>query len=115
MSLPASDDAAFIGRVRNYLATRMPEAPDLELRAVNRIAVGWSHETWLFDATWQEAGRVRTRGMCIRRDPGNTLLRHCRTCTRSSAYSSALSRLPCRHRRRTGSSPIPGFSARRSS
>ena len=44
---------------------------------MNRIAVGWSHETWLFDAVWTsaDAGSPRRQGLCLRRDPGNALLR----------------------------------------
>ncbi len=61
-------------RIRAYLAARLP-APDLVLRNVQRIAVGWSHETWLFDGRWTgEAGAV-DQGFCLRRDPGNALLR----------------------------------------
>ena len=43
---------------------------------MHRIAVGWSHETWLFDLTWREGGTPHRRGLCLRRDPGNALLRH---------------------------------------
>ncbi len=57
-------------RIRAYLAERL-DAPDLALGAVERIAVGWSHETWLFDATWSGIAQ----GFCLRRDPGNALLR----------------------------------------
>jgi aminoglycoside phosphotransferase (APT) family kinase protein len=42
---------------------------------VERIAVGWSHETFLFDASWTEGGDTHTQGFCLRRDPGNALLR----------------------------------------
>jgi aminoglycoside phosphotransferase (APT) family kinase protein len=56
--------------IRDYFAERL-DAPDLALRDVQRIAVGWSHETWLFDAEWAR-GR---QGFCLRRDPGNALLR----------------------------------------
>jgi aminoglycoside phosphotransferase (APT) family kinase protein len=71
-----NEESAFIDRVRGYLAGRMPRAADLFLSAVQRIAVGWSHETWLFDASWIEDGTARSQGMCLRRDPGNALLRH---------------------------------------
>jgi len=62
-------------RIRDYLATRLPQARDLVLDNLQRIAVGWSHETWLFDARWREDGGIRTLGLCLRRDPGNALLR----------------------------------------
>jgi aminoglycoside phosphotransferase (APT) family kinase protein len=65
-----------VPRIREYLASRMPDARDLAIDDVQRIAVGWSHETWLFDLTWRESGEARRRGLCLRRDPGNALLRH---------------------------------------
>jgi aminoglycoside phosphotransferase (APT) family kinase protein len=74
MSVETADD--LLPRIRDYLAGRMPEARDLALEGVQRIAVGWSHETWLFDLTWRQAGESRRRALCLRRDPGNALLRH---------------------------------------
>lgn len=62
--------------IRDYLVERMPGASAMVLENVQRIAVGWSHETWLFDACWREGGETRTAGFCLRRDPGNALLRH---------------------------------------
>jgi aminoglycoside phosphotransferase (APT) family kinase protein len=62
-------------RIRDYLAARLPGADDLKLVGVQRIAVGWSHETWLFDAVWTDADGSHTQGFCLRRDPGNALLR----------------------------------------
>ena len=70
----ATEDIAT--RIRAYLATRLPAARDLELTHLERIAVGWSHETFLFDARWREDGQPRQQGFCLRRDPGNALLRH---------------------------------------
>jgi aminoglycoside phosphotransferase (APT) family kinase protein len=63
-------------RIREYIAARTPGANDLRLVDVQQIAVGWSHETWLFDAHWLERGAPRSQGFCLRRDPGNALLRH---------------------------------------
>ena len=69
-----------IPRIRDYVAGKLandtPAARNLQLANVQRIAVGWSHETWLFDATWQEGGAAKSLGLCLRRDPGNALLRH---------------------------------------
>ena len=62
-------------RIHAYLADRLVGARDLRLENVERIAVGWSHETWLFDAAWTEGGGERSQGFCLRRDPGNALLR----------------------------------------
>jgi aminoglycoside phosphotransferase (APT) family kinase protein len=63
-------------RILDYLASRHPGGSGFALENVQRIAVGWSHETWLLDLAWQQDGRARKRGLCLRRDPGNTLLRH---------------------------------------
>src|SRR5439155_21630199 len=62
-------DAGMEDRIRDHLAARM-EAGDLRLGNVERIAVGWSHETWLFDASWTDEMGPRTQGFCLRRDPG---------------------------------------------
>ncbi|MGY9073670.1 MAG: phosphotransferase family protein [Acidimicrobiales bacterium] len=61
-------------QIRDYLAEKFA-ASDLSLSGVERIAVGWSHETWLFDATWTQGDEPHTQGLCLRRDPGNALLR----------------------------------------
>ena len=76
MSATKKDEGALIARIHDYLASKMPHATHLKLAAVERIAVGWSHETWLFDAFWQEGSTEKKQGMCLRRDPGNALLRH---------------------------------------
>jgi aminoglycoside phosphotransferase (APT) family kinase protein len=60
--------------IRSYLADQC-SADDLELSDVQQIAVGWSHETWLFDASWNDVDGRHARGFCLRRDPGNALLR----------------------------------------
>ena len=62
MSDLEADIAAYLGGQYGSTVT---------LHGVQRIAVGWSHETWLFDAEW-DGQRL---GMCLRRDPGNALLR----------------------------------------
>ncbi len=58
-----------------YLAARLGTAGPVRIEGMDRIAVGWSHETWLFDAVWTDGGETQRRGMCLRRDPGNALLR----------------------------------------
>ncbi len=63
-------------RILDYLRSRLPQATDLALHNVQRIAVGWSHETWLFDLHYREGREPKTLGLCLRRDPGNALLRH---------------------------------------
>ena len=69
-----SADASTDELIRGYLADRFGAA-DLTLQDVQRIAVGWSHETWLFDASWSTGEGRTTQGFCLRRDPGNALLR----------------------------------------
>lgn len=63
-------------RIRTYLTDQLPGARDIKLTNMERITVGWSHDTWLFDAHWTESGEPRAQGFCLRRDPGNALLRH---------------------------------------
>ncbi|MEQ8233520.1 MAG: phosphotransferase family protein [Gammaproteobacteria bacterium] len=62
-------------RIAEYLATRLDAPHGVTLENLTRIAVGWSHETWLFDACWRDGGYARRLGLCLRRDPGNALLR----------------------------------------
>lgn len=64
------------GRIESYLAGKIPEANGVHLIGVERPNVGWSHETWLFDGHWTEGSREVSRPLCLRLDPGNTLLRH---------------------------------------
>ncbi|WP_416899456.1 MAG: phosphotransferase family protein [Minwuia sp.] len=71
--IPAEDVPVAIAA---YLTEKTPGASGMALAGMQQIAVGWSHETWLFDATWQEGGETRSAGFCLRRDPGNALLRH---------------------------------------
>jgi aminoglycoside phosphotransferase (APT) family kinase protein len=61
--------------IHGYLLDRLSGSSDLTISNWTQMAVGWSHETWLFDATWCEGSETRSRGFCLRRDPGNALLR----------------------------------------
>ena len=63
-------------RIEAYLSTKLDGAQGLRIVNIERPTVGWSHEIWLFDAEWTEAGRAVSRPFCVRIDPGNTLLRH---------------------------------------
>jgi aminoglycoside phosphotransferase (APT) family kinase protein len=62
-------------RIRADLQRRLPGAADLTLENFVQTAVGWSHETYVFDARWRENGRKVSRGFCLRKDPGVGLLR----------------------------------------
>jgi aminoglycoside phosphotransferase (APT) family kinase protein len=68
------DERSMEDRIRASLADYL-HADDVRLSSVERITVGWSHETWLFDASWTDNHETRTQGFCLRRDPGNALLR----------------------------------------
>ena len=59
----------------SYVRERLEIDEIVTIEDVTRIAVGWSHETWLFDAVWPSTKGEHRRGMCLRRDPGNALLR----------------------------------------
>lgn len=72
----ATDRENMVERIRRYIGAKIPNATGLRLDAVERIAVGWSHETWLFDAHWIQDDEPKSQGLCLRRDPGNALLRH---------------------------------------
>jgi aminoglycoside phosphotransferase (APT) family kinase protein len=52
----------------------MPEAQDLAVSGIARIAGGASRETWSFDARWRENGATVERGFIARRDPPASLL-----------------------------------------
>lgn len=77
--MSSADTRALQTRILDYLASRFPGGHAFALEHVERIAVGWSHETWLFDLCWVEGGEAQRRGLCLRRDPGNALLRHLST------------------------------------
>lgn len=62
-------------RIRDYLETRLPEARELTLTDFVQTAGGWSHETYVFHASWRQDGDLVRRGFCLRKDPGVGLLR----------------------------------------
>jgi aminoglycoside phosphotransferase (APT) family kinase protein len=57
-----------------YLRHRMPDAADLAVENIARIAGGASRETWSFDARWRDGSETVERGFIIRRDPPASLL-----------------------------------------
>ncbi|MCY3584074.1 MAG: phosphotransferase family protein [Acidimicrobiales bacterium] len=71
----APDHEQFAATLSSYLADRLGTTGPVKIRDMERIAVGWSHETWLFDAVWSSNGSEQRMGLCLRRDPGNALLR----------------------------------------
>ncbi len=70
-----ADSAELAAVLSDYLAERLGTTRPVEVCDMERIAVGWSHETWLFDAVWPQDGTEQRMGLCLRRDPGNALLR----------------------------------------
>ena len=69
------DDGDLTGALGDYLRDRLGASGPVDIGSPERIAVGWSHETWLFDAVWSDGVDEQHQGFCVRRDPGNTLLR----------------------------------------
>jgi aminoglycoside phosphotransferase (APT) family kinase protein len=65
----------FEQQVLRYIGSQLVDGRDFSLHDVQRIAVGWSHETWLFELKFSEQGMSKSLPMCLRRDPGNALLR----------------------------------------
>lgn len=61
--------------IREYLQSKLPAAQNLTLVDFVQTAGGWSHEIYIFDATWQENHHEVKRGFCLRKDPGVGLLR----------------------------------------
>jgi len=75
MSAQEDDTTDLESRIVDYLASKLGAARNLMLTNVQRIGVGWSHETWLFDLHFERDGKAQEMGLCLRRDPGNALLR----------------------------------------
>lgn len=62
--------------ISSYLKKRLEVSDAVSVSGLTQIAVGWSHETWLFDADWRDHNDEPQRlELCLRRDPGNALLR----------------------------------------
>lgn len=57
-----------------FLQHQMPQAADIAVENIGRIAGGASRETWSFDARWTEDGATVERGFIARRDPPASLL-----------------------------------------
>ena len=65
----------FQSKIVEFLSSKMQGIAGGALRNVERIAVGWSHETWLFDFVYLRNGSQEIMPLCLRLDPGNALLR----------------------------------------
>jgi aminoglycoside phosphotransferase (APT) family kinase protein len=62
-------------KIAGYLESKIPRARNLALSDFVHSAGGWSHEIYVFYATWNEDGRAMRQGFCLRKDPGSGLLR----------------------------------------
>ena len=69
--LPAERTDDRQSRIESYLAGRLHTSSDVHLEGLTLPAVGWSHETWLFDAHWSDGTGEHRRPLCLRLDPGN--------------------------------------------
>jgi len=61
-------------RLAAYIARRMPEAREVAVRDLARIAGGASRETYRFRLTWTGDGQARERKLILRRDPPASLI-----------------------------------------
>src|SRR5690242_19278843 len=64
----------FAASVSDYLAASF-EVAEVLVDNVVKASVGWSHQSWLFDAHWRGTEGPVTKGFCQRLDPGTSLLR----------------------------------------
>ncbi|MGO9450715.1 MAG: phosphotransferase family protein [Candidatus Binataceae bacterium] len=62
-------------KISDYLRAKLPAARNLTLSDFVQTAGGWSHEIYVFYATWDENGCRERKGFCLRKDPGVGLLR----------------------------------------
>jgi aminoglycoside phosphotransferase (APT) family kinase protein len=88
------EPASIEDRVREDLQRRLPGAADLTLENFVQTAVGWSHETYIFDARWREDGRELRRAFCLRKDPGVGLLRELSSLEEQFRVLKALEQTP---------------------
>ncbi len=63
------DPSELQARLTRWLQQKMPEAKGLALENVARSGAGFSNETMLFDARWQEGKKSVTKGMVLRTPP----------------------------------------------
>jgi aminoglycoside phosphotransferase (APT) family kinase protein len=61
-------------RLARYIATRLPEASDIEVSGLERISGGASRETYRFRLTCRADGRAYDRQLILRRDPPASLI-----------------------------------------
>jgi len=52
----------------------MPDAAELSISQIEKPGVGLSNETLLFDITWQEQGKVKSKSVVLRKAPETTVV-----------------------------------------
>ena len=57
-----------------YIATRLPDASDVAVTALERISGGASRETYRFQLSYRQGDAPRTRKLILRRDPPASLI-----------------------------------------
>ena len=88
-----------------YLATKLPHAASLKVSGLVRPSVGWSHEIWLFDLSWNDDVDHHL-GLCLRIDPETRSCELSRIWPNNSECSSAWTPHPSRRRTPTGTKTI---------
>lgn len=67
------DSSPMEAQLARYLEAKLP-APSVQVSNLFRIPGGASRETWMFDATWAEAGGSKSESFVVRKDPPASLL-----------------------------------------
>ena len=57
-----------------FMSSRLPDASDVRVGSVERIAIGRSRENWLYDASWRTPAGAVSEQLIVRRDPLGGLL-----------------------------------------
>jgi aminoglycoside phosphotransferase (APT) family kinase protein len=65
--MDAPETATMADKLTVFLQRQMPQAQDIRVEGLRRIAGGISTENWLFDALWTETGRQTTQPLVLRR------------------------------------------------
>lgn len=58
-------------RLEPWLQEKMPDARWIAISGIQKPGMGLSNETYLFDVSWNEGGRIVTRGMVLRTVPAD--------------------------------------------
>lgn len=64
-----SDFGEIQSALQGWLKGKMPQARELSLTKLRKAERGFSTDTLLFEAQWQEGGKLKTQGMVLRRKP----------------------------------------------